>query len=231
MMELVRTGVDGLDELLGGGLPKGHVVTVLGGFGTGKTTLSLQFIKEGLEKGEKCIFITLEETDESIIENAKSFGWDLEKYKGESLSLVKLEPADMKSTLVKVRSELPAYIKKFGAQRIVMDSVSLLSMMFPNEGDRRTHLFDLCQLMRNSGATSMLTAESKDENPRSSKDGLVEYVSDGVISLQLQNRKGSSDVQLVIQVVKMRRVGHSRRLKPYTITGDGMIVHTESEVF
>jgi KaiC domain protein len=230
-MELVNTGVEGLDELLGGGMPKGHVVTVLGGFGTGKTTLSLQFIKEGLEKGEKCIFITLEETDESIIANGRSFGWDLEQYTGESLSLVKLEPADMKSTLTKVRSELPAYIKKFGAQRIVMDSVSLLTMMFPNEGDRRTHLFDLCQLMRNSGATSILTAESKDENPRSSKDGLVEYVSDGVISLQFQNTKGSSDVQLVIQVVKMRRRAHSRRMKPYTITGDGMVVHTEAEVF
>ncbi len=230
-MELVKTGVEGLDELLGGGVPKGHVVTILGGFGTGKTTLSLQFIKEGLERGEKCIFITLEETDESIRENAKSFGWDLERFKGESLSLVKLEPADMKSTLTKVRSELPSYIKKFGAERIVLDSVSLLSMMFPDEGERRTHLFDLCQLMRNSGATSLLTAESKDENPRSSKDGLVEYVSDGVISLQIQDTKGSSDVQLVIQVVKMRRLGHSRRLKPYTITSDGIIVHTEAEVF
>lgn len=230
-MELVKTGVEGLDELLGGGVPKGHVVTVLGGFGTGKTTLSLQFIKVGLEKGEKCIFITLEETDESIIENAKSFGWDLDQYKGESLSLVKLEPADMKSTLTKVRSDLPSYMKKFGAQRIVMDSVSLLSMMFPDEGERRTNLFELCQLMRNSGATSLLTAESKDENPRSSKDGLVEYVSDGVISLQFQNTKGSSDVQLVVQVIKMRRRAHSRRLKPYAITEDGMVVHTEAEVF
>jgi KaiC domain protein len=230
-MDLIRTGVDGLDELLGGGIPKGHVVTVLGGFGTGKTTLSLQFMKEGLENGEKCIFITLEETDESILENAKSFGWDLGKYKDQNLSLVKLEPADMKSTLTKVRSELPSYIKKFGAQRVVMDSVSLLSMMFPDESERRVHLFDLCQVMRSSGATSILTAESKDEIPRSSKDGLVEYVSDGVISLQFHQTKGSSDVQLVMQVVKMRRRAHSRRMKPYSITGEGMVVHTEAEVF
>jgi len=230
-MDIMRTGVEGLDELLGGGVPRGHVVTVMGGFGTGKTTLSLQFIKEGLENGEKCIFITLEETDESILKNAKSFGWDFDSYKEEKLSLVKLEPADMKSTLTKVRSELPSYIKRFGAQRIVMDSVSLLSMMFPDEGERRTHLFDLCQLMRNSGATTLLTAESKDENPRSSKDGLVEYVSDGVISLQFQQTKGSPDVQLVIQVVKMRRREHSRKMKPYSITGDGIVVHTEAEVF
>ncbi len=230
-MDIVRTGVEGLDELLGGGVPRGHVVTVMGGFGTGKTTLSLQFIKEGLENGEKCIFITLEETDESILKNAKSFGWDFDSYKDGKLSLVKLEPADMKSTLTKVRSELPSYIKRFGAQRIVMDSVSLLSMMFPDEGERRTHLFDLCQLMRNSGATTLLTAESKDENPRSSKDGLVEYVSDGVISLQFQQTEGSPDVQLVIQVVKMRRREHSRKMKPYSITGDGIVVHTEAEVF
>ncbi len=230
-MELVRTGVDGLVEMLGGGIPKNHVVTVLGGFGTGKTTLGLQFVKKGLENGERCIFITLEETDESIIANAESFGWDLGQYKDRTLSLVKLEPADMKSTLTKVRSELPSYIKKFGAQRIVMDSVSLLSMMFPNESERRVHLFDLCQLMRNSGATAILTAESKDENPRSSKDGLVEYVSDGVISLQFQQTKGSPDVQLVAQVVKMRRQAHSRRMKPYSITTDGIVVHTEAEVF
>ncbi len=230
-MELVRTGVEGLDEMLGGGIRKNHVVTVLGGFGTGKTTLGLQFVKKGLENGERCIFITLEETDESIIANAESFGWDLGQYKDRTLSLVKLEPADMKSTLTKVRSELPSYIKKFGAQRIVMDSVSLLSMMFPNESERRVHLFDLCQLMRNSGATAILTAESKDENPRSSKDGLVEYVSDGVISLQFQQTKGSPDVQLVAQVVKMRRQAHSRRMKPYSITTDGIVVHTEAEVF
>lgn len=230
-MDFVKTGVEGLDELLGGGIPSGHVVAVLGGFGTGKTTLALQYIKRGLENGERCIFITLEESDDSIRENAKSFGWDLKEYEGGNLSLIKLEPADIKSTLTKVRSELPSYIKKFGARRIVMDSVSLLTMMFPNEAERRTHLFDLCQLMRNSGATTLLTAESKDDNPRSSKDGLVEYVSDGVISLQFKQPKESSDVQLVIQVIKMRRSAHSRRMKPYTITGDGIVIHTEAEVF
>ncbi|UCD93239.1 MAG: KaiC domain-containing protein [Methanobacteriota archaeon] len=230
-MVLVETGVEGLNEMLGGGIPKGHVVAVLGGFGTGKTTLALQFVKEGLENGEKCIFITLEETDDSIRENAKSFGWDIGQYEGENLSLIKLEPADVKSTLTKVRSELPTYIRKFGAERVAIDSVSLLSMMFPNEAERRTHLFDLCQVMRNTESTTLLTAEAKDDNPRSSRDGLVEYVSDGVISLQFQQTKGSSDVQLVVQVVKMRRTAHSRRMKPYSITGDGIVVHTEAEVF
>ncbi|MFQ6059917.1 MAG: RAD55 family ATPase [Thermoplasmata archaeon] len=79
-MDFVKTGVEGLDELLGGGIPSGHVVAVLGGFGTGKTTLALQYIKRGLENGERCIFITLEESDDSIRENAKSFGWDLKEY-------------------------------------------------------------------------------------------------------------------------------------------------------
>src|SRR4030042_4869978 len=119
-MELVSTGVDGLDAMVGGGLPKGHVVTVLGPFGTGKSTLGLMFLLQGLINNEKGIFITLEEEPESLNANAASFGWDLSPYvKDKKLALIKLEPADGKSTITKVKGELPEFIKKFGAQRIV----------------------------------------------------------------------------------------------------------------
>jgi len=62
--DLVKTGIDGLDEMLGGGIPRGHSVTVLGSFGTGKTTFALQFLMQGLINGEKGIFVTLEEDTE-----------------------------------------------------------------------------------------------------------------------------------------------------------------------
>jgi len=144
-MDLVLTGVEGLDQMLGGGMPRGHVVTVLGSFGTGKTTLGLQFLMQGLINGEKGMFITLEEDPESVRANAASFGWDLSAHlKDKRLALVKLEPADAKATITKVKSELPEFIKKFGAQRIVIDSVSLLGMMFPDDMERRTRLFSLC---------------------------------------------------------------------------------------
>jgi KaiC domain protein len=208
-VELVSTGVEGLDEMLGGGLPKNHIVTVLGAFGTGKTTLSLQFIMRGLAKGEKCIFITLEETVESIKKNAQSYGWDLQKFQDDgTLAIVKLEPADVKTTLTRVKSELPEFLGKFGADRLAIDSISLLNMMFQDEVERRTQLFELYQQIKSTGATTLLTAEAKDDNPRSSRDGLVEYVSDGVILLLFNEPERSKETQLVIQIVKVRRRKH-----------------------
>jgi len=88
----VRTGIDGLDEMLQGGFPENHIVVVMGSFGTGKTTLALQYIIDGLKKGEPCIFISLEEDKDSITRNAASFGWDLSgAIEKKKLGLFKLE--------------------------------------------------------------------------------------------------------------------------------------------
>jgi len=122
-------------------------------------------------------------------------------------------------------------VKSFGARRVVIDSVSLLNMMFPDESDRRSNLFNLCQLLRSTGATSILTAEVKDENPRSSRDGLAEYTADGVLLMQSDENKESGEVQLTIRVLKMRRTAHSRRVKPYSITDKGLVVHAGAEIF
>src|SRR2546429_8139216 len=91
----VLTGIDGLDEMLGRGVPTGHIITVLGSFGTGKTTFALQFLMQGLINGEKAIFISLEEDPESAIANPASFGWNCPTYiKGKKLHIAKFEPAD-----------------------------------------------------------------------------------------------------------------------------------------
>ncbi len=231
-MELVTTGISGLDEMLGGGFPKGHTVIVLGTFGTGKTTFALQFIVEGLKKGENCIFISLEEMEEAVIETASSYGWDIKPYlEQKKLHLIKLDPAEAKTTVTRIKSELPNFIRSVGAKRIALDSISLLSMMFTEESERRMQLFNLCQQIKKTGATSVLTAESKPENPATSKDGLAEYVADGVILLQYVRRAEASDVQLTLEVIKMRRLKHSRRIKPYMITDKGLVVQSEAGVF
>jgi circadian clock protein KaiC len=228
----VKTGINGLDEMLQGGLPENHIVLVMGSFGTGKTTFGLQFLLEGLKAGEPCIFISLEEDRESITKNAAAFGWDLtEALDKKKLGLFKLEPSDAKTTITRIKSELPKFVKSFGAKRVVVDSVSLLNMMFADESDRRSNLFNLCQLLRSTGATTLLTAEVKDDNPRSSRDGLAEYTADGVLLLQSDENKEGGEVQLTIRILKMRRTSHSRRVKPYSITDKGIVVHAGADVF
>jgi len=228
----VRTGIDGLDEMLQGGFPENHIVVVMGSFGTGKTTMGLQYLVEGLKKDEPCIFISLEEDKDSIVKNAASFGWDLtQALDKKKLGLFKLEPSDAKTTITRIKSELPKFIKSFGAKRVVVDSVSLLNMMFTDESERRSNMFNLCQLLRSTGATSVLTAEVKDENPRSSRDGLAEYTADGVILLQSDERSEGGEVQLTVRILKMRRTAHSRRVKPYSISEKGVVVHSGADVF
>ncbi len=232
MTAKLSTGINGLDEMLGGGFPKGQIVALLGSCGTGKTSLSLNFIWAGLQLGEKGIFISLEEDEKEIVNNALAFGWDLKPHiESGALTLVKLEPADAKSTITRIKSELPQYIKDEGVSRVVFDSVSLLSMMFDGDTEKRSGLFGLCKQIKGSGATAIFTAEVKDNNRSVSRDGLVEYVADGVILLRYNESEDGSDMQLSIRIVKMRRTNHSRRIKPYDITNKGIVVHSKAEIF
>src|SRR3989442_10691300 len=217
----VLTGIDGLDEMLGHGVPSGHIITVLGSFGTGKTTFALQFLMQGLINGEKGIFISLEEDTDSVVANAASFGWDLPKFiKEKRLHIVKLEPADAKTTVTRIRSELPDFIKRNGASRVAIDSVSLLNMLFADDKQRREKLFALCKQLKSTEATCIFTAEGKDDNPRASRAGLVENVSDGVIGRRFNERE-NGEVQLAMQAFRMRRLTHTRSAKPSTTTEQG----------
>src|SRR5256712_3728624 len=90
-------------------------------------------------------------------------------------------------------------------------------MLFADDKERREKLFLLCKQLKSTGVTCVFTAEVKDENPRSSWDGLVDYVSDGAIGLRC-NQREYEEVQLGHQIIKMRRLTHPRSAKPYTIT-------------
>lgn len=231
-LEKVPTGIPGLDEMLGGGFPKNHMVVVMGSFGTGKTTFGLQFLLAGLQQKEGALYISLEEDRESILRNAAAFGWDLQPYlAGKRLAVVKLEPSDAKTTITRIKSELPKFIKSFGADRVVLDSVSLLNMILPSEQERRSVLFTLCELIRSTGATAVLTAETKDDNPQVSRDGLVEYTADGVILLRADEPQEAGEIRYTLRILKMRRTAHSRRIKPYQISESGMTVLAGAEVF
>ncbi|MGC8912457.1 MAG: ATPase domain-containing protein [Thermoplasmata archaeon] len=231
-MERIKTGITGLDDMLNGGFPTGHIVSVLGAFGTGKTCFAIQFLHQGLVEGEKALFITLEEEEESIIQNALSFGFDLKPYiETEKLAIYKLLPSEAKSSIEKIKTELPNVICASGIKRLAIDSISLLTMMFENEGEKRETLFALCQKIKKSGATAVFTAEAKPENPNVSRDGMVEYVSDGVIVLYyFEDPRHGSEIRTFLKILKMRRTPHSRKIKPYELGKNGITVLSKAEV-
>jgi KaiC domain protein len=231
-MEIKTTGITGLDQMLGGGIPVGHIVGLLGSPGTGKSTFALHFIYAGLQKEENCIFLSLEEREENIVKTASMFGWNLKPYIADKkLTLIRLSAMNVKATVNRLENDLPKLFTSFDVKRLVIDPITLYEMMYESEVDRREHLFNFAEKLREHGITVVMTSESNSSNPFYSKYGLLEYIADGVIMLRQVRQSNISAVTTVIEISKMRRVDHSRDIKPYIITGKGIVVHYEAEVF
>ncbi len=228
----VSSGVAGLDELLGGGFPPGHVVLVTGLPGTGKTCLGLQFLLTGAAAGEKGVFLSLEEDVPRLLENARQFRWpvDAAVEKG-TLKVLHLDPKETRQSLAKVQGDLGRELKQLGARRVVVDSVSLLNMLSDDESGRRTTLFALAGACRQSGATTLLTAEADPLHPEVSRDGLTEYVADGVILLGYRTGNDGHRVGLALRILKMRRTSHARTVQPYAIGPTGISVDAKAVDF
>jgi KaiC domain protein len=223
----LSTGIKGLDAILGGGIPKGYVVAVIGSCGTGKTTLGLHFIYEGLKNGENCIVLSFEEDEESIIRNATSVGMKLEEFK--NLQIIRLEAMSIKKSFEKVESELPELIRSFNAGRILIDSISILETLF-SEQERYQVLSAFKRILKSHGVTAIFTSEADKFQPTSSKYGILEYICDGLICLKMIRKSELDEPSLGLEVVKMRGIKHSRKPKPYTITEKGIIVYEEAEI-
>jgi len=231
-IERVRTGIDGLDEMLGGGFPKGHIVLILGFCGTGKTTFALQFIWEGLKKGETCAYISLEENEKSMIDTASSYGWDISRYIDEKkLAVVRLDPSNLKNAVTSLKRFVPETLSMLSAQRVAVDPITLFEIMFDDEPTKRNSLFELCSVIKKSGATALFTSETKTDEVTMSRGGLIEYIADGVILLKYIVPTQTSAVKLALRIVKMRRAKHSRKIRPYNITDNGIAVFSETELF
>jgi len=225
-MERISTGVEGLDDMLGGGFPANETIAVIGPFGTGKTIFGLQFVYNGLIKGESGIYISLDEGEEELIQTAANMGWDLRPYiKEKKLVLIKLDASDTKASLTRIQSGLPILIESFKPKRVVIDPIALLEVLINDESERRAQIFNLCRTIEKSGATIVLISGTDKDNIYASKFGLVEYVADGAIVLHHIRPNDLRKVTLAIEIVKMRRVEHSREIKPYSITNKGITVH------
>jgi len=225
----VHTGVAGLDEMLKGGFPQGHVVLVLGPPGVGKTTMGLQFISDGLAKEEKGLYLSLEEEVSALEAEGRQFSWPIGDalHKGK-LKMVKLDPRQARDSMKRIMSELPRELEDWKPKRIVIDSVSLLSLLADGEAQRREALFEIGNACRKCGATTLMIGESDPLHPQASRDGLSEYVADGVILLNYQDDPDRRRVGLVLQVVKMRRTVHARTRQPYTIGSRGIEVDAKA---
>jgi KaiC domain protein len=228
----IDLGIGGLDSMVQGGVPERSLMVVMGSAGTGKTTFGLQFLNEALEDGESAVFITLEETRSRILSTADEKGWDFPEYVEEGrLAVIDIDPIEMANSLTSIRSELPQLVEEFGANRLVLDSVSLLEMMYDDQATRRSEVYDFTKSLKQAGVTTMLTSEASEDNPFVSRYGIIEYLVDAVFVLRYVRPEDFRETRLAVEIQKIRDANHSRETKPYEITNEGISVYRQANIF
>ncbi|EMA63777.1 KaiC domain-containing protein [Halorubrum kocurii] len=231
-IERTDIGIEGLDEMILGGVPRRSLLSVIGGAGTGKTTFALQFLNEALESDRKGIYITLEQTRESILSTAEEKGWSFREHaEADRLAVVAIDPIEMANSLASIRNDLVRLIAEFDADRLVLDSVSLLEMMYDHPAKRRSEVFGFTRSLKEAGVTTLLTSEASEENPYASRHGIVEYLTDAVFVLQYIRGTDFRETRLAVEIQKIRDANHSRQSKPYDITDSGISVYGQANIF
>ncbi|MCK5373162.1 MAG: AAA family ATPase, partial [Candidatus Aenigmarchaeota archaeon] len=177
----VKTGVPGMDKLMEGGIPEGSVVLLSGGAGCGKTTFSCQFIMEGLNNGENCLYITLEESPEDIKKDALQFGWDLSKHESSgAFRIMYYDPFELKEIITRLKDLIT--VNKI--KRLVIDSITLFGLYLKEEYNIRKELYHLVAALKETGCTALLLSEvTEGDSKKFSRYGVEEFVADGVIVL------------------------------------------------
>ncbi len=230
LMNLLKspTGIQGFDEITGGGLPSGRPTLVCGGAGCGKTLFGMEFLIRGATMfNEPGVFMSFEETNEELIKNVSSLGFDLVdlvRHKKIALDHVHIERSEIEETgeydLEGLFIRLNYAIDSIGAKRVVLDTIESLFAGLPNQLILRAELRRLFRWLKTKGVTAIITGERGGENL--TRQGLEEYVSDCVIMLDHRVTEQTSTRRL--RVVKYRGSMHGTNEYPFIIDENGFSV-------
>lgn len=199
-MELVETGIEGLDKLIGGGFIKGRTYLVAGETGTGKTIFALNFLLHGASRGEPGAYLLVDEEYESFIEGAKAFGWDLEPLiKADMLSVVTLLPdfvervrsKPVETIVDSIVESLREEVERIGATRLVIDPIAPLVVGEESQVKMREYVRSLLiSIERKLRTTTLVTSEIPTGSSQLSRFGVEEFLATGVLVLGLRNLGG-----------------------------------------
>ena len=233
VLERCATGIEGVDNILSGGIPRGNMVLVAGSVGTGKTTLSLEVLVRGAERGERSLFISVTEASDKLMQNLSTFEFfrsDLVLngslvfvdhpvvYDRHGLEHEELLPDEIDILIRTIRD----LVRSLGAKRLVLDSLTSVGYRIRRDERIRDFMLRLGQALSDEGCTALLVSEVSPTPGRYSLHGVEEAIVDGVILLWNTRRQG--DILRVLQVVKMRGTAHSRAQYVMELTPIGILL-------
>ncbi len=219
----LSTGISGLDEMMGGGIPAGDSLVLAGPTGSGKTTFAMQFVAAGLKVGESAVIAIFEERPEVYLERARSYGVNLQDAVRENrLRVIYLRPLDL--SVDETLEEIREAVQQLGATRVVIDSISGFEMaLAPTfREDFRESLYRLIGALTSLGVTMYSTVEVVEKEGLQLTGYRVSFLTDIVLSQRYVEIEGELRKALVI--VKMRGSQHNRDFWSYDSTPTGIVL-------
>src|SRR5580692_5383802 len=230
-LDKTPTGISGLDQITGGGLPRGRVTLVAGSAGAGKTLLGLNFLVAGArEYGEAGVLMTFEESAAKVASNVRSLGFDLDELQSSGMLVVlafRVDPSEIVSAgefdFEPIFAILADSIERVGAKRVVLDTIEVIFGAFGDDTIVRSELIRLVRWLDDRGITAILTGERGAKGGESlTRHGIEEYVTDCVIVLDHRVTAEISTRRL--RVVKYRGSAHGTNEYPFLISARGFTV-------
>jgi len=222
----VASGIPKLDELMGGGIGSGQSTVVLGPSGAGKTILGLRFAAQGLEAGERCVYVSFQETGEQLVNKAASFGWNIgDAWKSGQLVIhyVPVGELDLDAIAAALRRELD----RGSVRRVVIDSLAEL-VFAAREADRfPAYSRSLVGWIRAAGASVVITSETTTLGPMTEPIGGLSFLFHNVIMLRYLEI--GSELRRALNIIKMRSSNHDKGVFEYVIDKHGLTVKDRLE--
>jgi circadian clock protein KaiC len=231
--------------MIGGGLPQGRVILILGEPGAGKTILASQYLLNGIGKyNENGLLVSMEETKSHYIREMGTFGWDFQspekagRFAFVDASPIRSIPGEVKVgnltlgrqdfSMISLLEVVRSSAKKTNAKRIVVDPISLLLAQYSDDIQRRKALLDLVEALSETGATCLLCSELSRVGVKGRTLQIEEYLVHGVILMQ--TIAAGRTMERTIQVEKLRETQIDRQPRPYRITEKGIEVYPRESV-
>ncbi len=239
-MQILPTGIPGFDALIERrGLERGSTILVSGGAGSGKTTFCMQSMFEGCKRGEKGIYLSMEEDTEKIREHMlENFGFDFAPFEKKGLfAFVKMDALEIARTVEatllrekeKLLIELHSFDFPFKPDRVAVDSLSALSISFEKKENYRKYIRYLFEKLESYNSVNYFITETEQNPSVYSRAGIEEFLADAVIVLY--NIKVGNSRRQALEILKLRSSKHEKRIIPYEMTEKGFAILPNEKIF
>lgn len=209
-MQRIKSGIQNLDRLMGGGIPERELILVEGEPGCGKSNLGLEFLYRGAERGERGLYVSFQDTEPEVLRTT-TFDWNFgEMVEQDVINITKFDPYRYEQIADMLRST----VKENNATRVVLDPITDLDLYIDSRKDQRKNLLKIKKELSDLGCTTVLVAEREEATE------LEEEIADGILQLELERIQG--EVRRNIYVKKLKGSDFNHSVHNYVINSDGI---------